>query len=194
MRLQKEAWVAYRLSKTIVLVGLMGAGKTAIGSLLAQSLGVPFLDSDDALVEASNMSIAEIFERDGEEFFRLKELQVINRLLDGPPAVLSTGGGAFLTDAVRSSVQEKGFSVWLTADLDVLWNRVKGKRTRPLLKVADPYGKLKELFEARNPVYQTAHLSVEGDGEMTKEQMRDKLLAALLADPKAGVTEIGATA
>ncbi|MEL6518900.1 MAG: shikimate kinase, partial [Pseudomonadota bacterium] len=119
--------MVFRLNKTVVMVGMMGAGKTAIGQALARKLQVPFLDSDAEIVEAANASIAEIFERYGEAFFREKEAQVIARLLAGPPGVLSTGGGAFLSADNREMISKAGVSVWLKADLDLLWARVKHK-------------------------------------------------------------------
>ena len=113
--------MGWQLGKTVVMVGMMGAGKTAIGTALARALDVPFLDSDEEIVKAANMSIAEIFERDGEPFFRRKESQVIERLLETERCVLSTGGGAFLSPENRQMISEKGVSVWLRADLDLLW-------------------------------------------------------------------------
>ena len=110
--------MGWQLGKTVVMVGMMGAGKTAIGTALARALDVPFLDSDEEIVKAANMSIAEIFERDGEPFFRRKESQVIERLLETERCVLSTGGGAFLSPENRQMISEKGVSVWLRADLD----------------------------------------------------------------------------
>ena len=182
--------MTYQLSKTLVLVGLMGAGKTAIGKLVAARLGVPFLDSDQELVRAANMSIAEIFERDGEPFFRLKETQVLERLLKGPPCVLSTGGGAYLSAENRRLISEFGVAVWLKADLDLLWDRVKHKDTRPLLRVPKPKEKLRELYEARMPFYQKAEIAVEAERGLSLEQMTDKVVRALLADPKSGVKEV----
>jgi len=182
--------VDYRLTKTLVLVGLMGAGKTAIGTLLAQRLGVGFADSDEEIVRAANMSIPEIFERDGEPFFRQKETQIISRLLDDKPHVLSTGGGAFLSDENRGIIRSKGVSVWLHADLDVLWNRVKDKGTRPLLMVDNPKAKLRELYEARNPKYQLAQVHVKAHANQRKETMVDAVITALLADPNSGLVKV----
>ncbi len=183
--------MTYHLSKTLVLVGLMGAGKTAVGTLLASRLGVPFVDSDQEMVRAANMSIAEIFERDGEPFFRLKETQVLERLLKGPPCVLSTGGGAYLSAENRRLISEFGVAVWLKADLDLLWDRVKHKDTRPLLRVPDPKGKLKELLDSRLPYYQKAEVVVEAERGLSLEHMTDKVLNALLNSPVSGVEEVG---
>lgn len=170
---------AAALHKTVVMVGMMGAGKTAVGRALAQRLGVPFLDSDAEIENAANMSIPEIFERDGEAFFRDRESQVIGRLLKGAPCVLSTGGGAFLAEANRRMISERGVSVWLKADLAVLWNRVRHKDTRPLLRTADPRATLRALYEARVPLYSEADLCVISDGETSIEQMVDRVVAAL---------------
>ena len=127
-----------RLKKTVVMVGMMGAGKTAVGTALARLLAVDFLDSDEEIARAANRSIAEIFERDGEAFFRARETEVMARLLRGQPCVLSTGGGAFLAEANRQLIHDAGVSVWLRADLDLLWQRVRHKTTRPLLRTANP--------------------------------------------------------
>ncbi|MCE8539456.1 shikimate kinase [Ruegeria pomeroyi] len=170
---------AAALHKTVVMVGMMGAGKTAVGRALAQRLGVPFLDSDAEIENAANMSIPEIFERDGEAFFRDRESQVIGRLLKGAPCVLSTGGGAFLAEANRRMISERGVSVWLKADLSVLWNRVRHKDTRPLLRTADPRATLRALYDARVPLYSEADLCVISDGETSIEQMVDRVIAAL---------------
>ena len=172
-----------RLRKTIVMVGMMGAGKTAVGRALAARLGVPFLDSDHEIETAANMTIPEIFARDGEAFFRQKESQVIARLLDEARGVLSTGGGAFLSEENRRMISERGVSVWLKADLDVLWNRVRHRDTRPLLKTPDPYQTLKALYEARVPFYARADLVVDSDAQTSIEGMVDKVLAALAARP-----------
>jgi len=175
--------VGFALHKTVVLVGMMGAGKTAVGRALAARLGVPFLDSDAEIESAANMTIPEIFERDGEPFFRAKETQVIGRLLDEEKGILSTGGGAFLAEQNRRMITERGASVWLRADLNVLWNRVKHKDTRPLLRTADPYATLRDLYEARVPIYAEADLVAESDGETSIENMVDRVLAALAARP-----------
>ena len=178
-----------KLKRTVVLVGMMGAGKTAVGAALARLLGVPFLDSDDEIERAANMTIAEIFERDGEAFFRVKESQVLQRLLSGSPCVLSTGGGAFLAEANRQAIAEKGVAVWLKADLDLLWQRVRHKATRPLLRTADPKGTLTRLWEARAPYYARAQVVVESLPEQSVEEMAARVLAALKAH--GGVVEGG---
>lgn len=175
--------MSLKLKKTVVLVGMMGAGKTAVGRALAARLGVPFLDSDAEIVKAANMSIAEIFERDGEPFFRRKEAQVIERLLDEERGILSTGGGAYLADGNRSMISEKGVAVWLDADLELLWNRVKHKDTRPLLRTADPKATLTDIFNARVPVYSLADLSVKADAGYSIDEMAAKVVEVLLTRP-----------
>ena len=145
-----------KLQRTVVLVGMMGSGKTAIGRALAAALDVPFLDSDAAIEEAAALSIAEIFERDGETFFRAREAEVIDRLLSGPPAILSTGGGAFLAEKNRDVIAQKGVAVWLDADLKTLWDRVRHKNTRPLLRTANPHATLSALMDVRTPIYSMA--------------------------------------
>lgn len=173
----------WTLNRTIVMVGMMGSGKTAIGKGLASNLDVPFLDSDAEIEAAAAMSISEIFERDGEAFFRDRETQVISRLLDGPNAVLSTGGGAFLSERNRMIISDKGVSVWLKANLSLLWSRVKHKDTRPLLRTPDPYGTLKSLHEERCPVYALADIHVQARPGYTIQTMVQKVIEALACHP-----------
>ena len=169
-----------RLKRTIVLVGMMGAGKTAVGTAMARALSVPFLDSDDELVRAAQMSVAEIFARDGESFFRARETEVLQRLLAGPPAILSTGGGAFLSAVNRAAIAARGTSVWLKADLDLLWQRVRHKSTRPLLRTADPKATLADLLATRAPLYGLADLIVEAEPDLAVEAMAAKVIRALV--------------
>ena len=175
--------MGYVLKKTVVLVGMMGSGKTAVGTALARLLDVPFLDSDAEIEAAANMSIAEIFERDGEPFFRAKETQVISRLLAQECGILSTGGGAFLAERNREIISEKGVAVWLRADVDLLWNRVRHKSTRPLLRTASPRDTLRDLCTARNPSYAKADLVVDARPEYSIEDMANKVIEALLTRP-----------
>jgi shikimate kinase len=178
---QPEA--TYHLHKTVVLVGMMGAGKTAVGRALAARLDVPFLDSDHEIEVAAARTIPEIFERDGEGFFRAKESQVIARLLTETPGILSTGGGAFLAAQNRQQISQQGVSVWLNANLDLLWSRVRHKDTRPLLRTPDPLGKLTELFEARVPIYRQADLMVQADKKFSIDDMVGRVIDALLQRP-----------
>ncbi len=176
-------WVAYRLKKTVALIGMMGSGKTAVGNALARMLNVPFVDSDEAIERAADRTVAEIFQRDGEPFFRARETEVLARLMSGPPCVLSTGGGAFLAPANRDIIAGKGVAVWLKADLDLLWQRVRHKTTRPLLRTPDPRATLAGLLAAREPVYALAQLSVEAAPDYSIEDMTGKVLSALSARP-----------
>ena len=165
------------------MVGMMGAGKTAIGAALAKRLGVPFLDSDTEIEAAANMSVAEIFTRDGEAFFREKEAQIIARLLDDKPAVLSTGGGAYLAEGNRRMISERGVAVWLRADLELLWERVRHKTTRPLLNTGDPKGTLRKIYQERTPIYELADLIVEADPTYSIEDMTDRVFEHLKTRP-----------
>ncbi|MEL7259327.1 MAG: shikimate kinase [Pseudomonadota bacterium] len=169
----------WKLKKTVVLVGMMGAGKTAVGKALAAMLDVPFLDSDVEIEAAANMSIKEIFERDGEAFFRDRESQVIERLLDNERGILSAGGGAFLSERNREMIRQKGVAVWLKADLELLWNRVKHKDTRPLLRTSNPFQTLKSLYDERLPCYEMADLAVEARAEYSIETMAGHVRDAL---------------
>ncbi|WP_299041474.1 shikimate kinase [uncultured Tateyamaria sp.] len=170
----------FALKKTVVMVGMMGAGKTAVGRALALRLGVPFLDSDAEIEAAANMTVPEIFERDGEPFFRAKETQVISRLLDEERGILSTGGGAFLARENRANITAHGVSVWLNADLDLLWQRVRHKDTRPLLRTANPRATLAEIYAARVPLYAMADVSVVSLPDLSIDEMVDRVVATLL--------------
>lgn len=174
---------SYSLKKTVVMVGMMGAGKTAVGRALAQRLGVAFLDSDAEIEMAANRTVPEIFERDGEPFFRAKETQVIERLLEEKRCVLSTGGGAFLSDKNRANISTKGVSVWLDADLELLWSRVRNKDTRPLLRTRDPKATLRSIYEQRVPTYALADMTVVSDDDYSIEDMVDNVVDALIARP-----------
>lgn len=158
---------------------MMGSGKTAIGRALATRLDVAFLDSDAEIERAAQYSIAEIFERDGEAFFRTREGEVIRRLLKEPAGVLSTGGGAFLHADNRAAIAQKATSVWLDADLDLLWERVRHKDTRPLLRTADPRATLAQIFEDRTPIYAQAALRLPVSPSASIEQTTDSLIALL---------------
>lgn len=175
--------MAYKLHKTVVMVGMMGAGKTAVGKAVAAKINAPFLDSDEEIVKAADRSIKEIFERDGEPFFRQKESQVISRLLDEQRGILSTGGGAFLNADNRAMIDEKGVSVWLDARLEVLWARVRHKNTRPLLQTDNPRQTLSDLLDARLPSYEQSALKVSSTYDLSIEMMADRVVAALLTRP-----------
>jgi shikimate kinase len=147
-------------SRSVVLVGMMGAGKSSIGKRLAMSLDIPFLDADTEIEKAAGMSIPDIFESKGEPYFRAGEARVIARILDSGPQVLATGGGAFMNEQTRAAVAARGISIWLKADLDVLLKRVKRRADRPLLKNGDPAATLERLMAERDPVYAQADLTV----------------------------------
>jgi shikimate kinase len=156
--------------RTIVLVGLMGVGKSNIGRRLAARLGLPFIDADAEIEAAAGETIEEIFRRRGEAAFRDGERRVIARLLDGPIHVLAAGGGAFMDPQTRARIRERGISVWLRADIDILLARVARRDNRPLLKAGDPRAILTELMEKRYPIYAEADItvdSVEGPPEST---------------------------
>jgi shikimate kinase len=178
-----ECRLRYQLKKTVVLVGMMGAGKTAVGTVLARLLGAPFLDSDAEIEKAANMTIAEIFERDGEDFFRLKEAQVIARLLESRKAVLSTGGGAYLRDENRATISARGVAVWLRAPVELLWSRVRHKESRPLLRTDDPQKTLAALAAQREPAYARAEIVVDADARYSVDEMAAKVAVALEARP-----------
>ncbi len=147
--------------RTIALVGLMGAGKSSIGRRLAHVLDLPFKDADEEVERAAARSIPEIFESMGEAAFRDGERRVIARLLDEPPHVLATGGGAFMTEETRALIGQKAISVWLKADLEVLLRRVARRTDRPLLKDGDPRQVLQALARERDPIYALADIAVE---------------------------------
>lgn len=171
-----------RVSRTVVFVGLMGVGKTCIGRRLAQRLELPFIDADREIEEAAGCTIPEIFERHGETYFREGERRVILRLLDNPPHVLSTGGGAVMDPQTRARIRERAVSVWLRADLDLMMKRVSRRNDRPLLQVADPRARLQELMTARYPFYAEADItvdSVDGPPEVTLERVMATLAAHL---------------
>jgi len=146
--------------RSIVLVGMMGAGKSSIGRRLAARLGITFVDADVEIEQAAGMSIADIFEAHGEPAFRAGEARVIARLLEHGPQVLATGGGAFMNPLTRANIGDKGISVWLKADMDVLTRRLRRRSDRPLLKTADPVATLTNLLAERDPIYGEAELTV----------------------------------
>jgi shikimate kinase len=170
--------------RTIVLVGLMGAGKTKIGRRLAIRLGLPFFDSDQEIEAAAGETISEIFANRGERAFRDGERRVIARLLAKPVHVLATGGGAFMDPLTRAVIGRRGVSLWLRADLDVLARRVARRSDRPLLMAGDPRAILAALIEQRHPTYGTADLTVDS-GEGSPEATVNRVIAALALCPLA---------
>jgi shikimate kinase len=164
--------------RNIVFVGLMGAGKSAIGRMVAQQLRGPFIDTDVEIERVSRMTISELFATYGEEEFRALETRVIKRLLRGGPKVISTGGGAFINDNTRRHISRGGISLWLKADLEVLWERVNKRDHRPLLKTENPRATLAALMEKRYPIYSEADLTIESR-DVRKEIIVTEVLAAI---------------
>ena len=164
--------------RNIVFVGLMGAGKSAIGRMVAQQLKVSFIDTDVEIERVSRMTIAELFATYGEEEFRALETRVIKRLLRGGPKVISTGGGAFINDNTRRHITRGSVSLWLKADIEVLWERVNKRDHRPLLKTENPKATLAALMEKRYPIYAEADLTIESR-DVRKEIIVTEVLAAI---------------
>jgi shikimate kinase len=157
-----DAVLSRLAGRSVVLVGMMGVGKSSIGRRLAARLGVPFVDADTEIEKAAGMSIPDIFARHGEADFRSGEARVIARLLDGGPQVLATGGGAVMNADTRGAIKAKGVSIWLNAEFDVLMRRInKRKNDRPMLQTADPAARLRELLVEREPFYRLADLTVQ---------------------------------
>jgi shikimate kinase len=167
-------------AKSIVLIGLMGAGKTCIGRRLARRLQMSFVDADEEIVRAAGAPVAEIFRKYGESAFRESERRVIARLLNASPVVLATGGGAFIDTATRELIKQRGISVWLRADLDLLDKRTRGREGRPLLQTEDPRGTLAALMASRYPIYAQADVVVDSRDE-PPEKTTDHVLEAVRA-------------
>lgn len=178
-----------RLIRPVVLIGLMGAGKSSVGLRLAAMLGVPFVDSDDEVVAAANMSIAEIFEKYGEPEFRSGERRVIARLIDETPQIIATGGGAFMDSETRAIIKERAVSVWLSATLDLLVQRTAGRTHRPILNRGNPRKILAGLIKDRYPVYSEADIEVPSRAGQTHEAMAGRIIDALVRDGRAVVRE-----
>lgn len=166
--------------RPIVLVGMMGAGKTSIGKRLATALGLPFCDADAEIERAANATIPEIFERHGEAFFRDGERRVIVRLLSEGPRVLATGGGAYMNPETRAAIQKQAISVWLNADFEVLLARVRRRSNRPLLQGPDPEGTLRRLIAERYPIYAQADIHVHSR-DVAHEMVVDEILREIEA-------------
>ncbi len=167
-------------ARTIVLVGLMGAGKSVIGRRLAAHLGMPFRDSDTEIEAAAGRSVSDLFSQFGEAHFRAGERRVLRRLMEGPPIVLATGGGAFMDPATRAAIRARGTSIWLRAALPVLLRRVSLRRNRPLLANGDPAAVLRALMEQRYPIYAEADIVVDCTDD-TPDQTTGRVAAALAA-------------
>ncbi|WP_296037600.1 shikimate kinase [uncultured Agrobacterium sp.] len=164
--------------RNLVFVGLMGAGKSAIGRSAAQQMRVPFVDTDDEIERVSRMTISELFATYGEDEFRALETRVIKRLLRGGPKVVSTGGGAFINDNTRRHIKRGGVSLWLKADLEILWERVNKRDHRPLLKTENPKATLAALMEKRYPIYREADITIESR-DVRKDIITTEVLEAI---------------
>ncbi|HEX2146316.1 MAG TPA: shikimate kinase [Pseudorhizobium sp.] len=165
-------------TRNLIFVGLMGAGKSVIGRMVAQALSLPFVDTDAEIERVSQMKVSELFAAYGEAEFRALETRVVNRLMEGGPRIISTGGGAFINENTRRAIRDGGISVWLKADLDVLWERVSRRDHRPLLKTENPKATLEHLMNQRYPIYGEADLMVPS-GNVRKEVMVTNILSAL---------------
>jgi shikimate kinase len=174
----EAAIVAALGARSVVLVGMMGAGKSSIGRRLAGRLGLEFVDADVEIEKAAGMSISDIFATRGEPEFRSGEARVIARLLDGGPQVLATGGGAFMNADTRACIRAKAVSVWLKAEFDVLMRRIRRRQDRPLLKTDDPAATLRELIALRYPVYADADVTVQSR-EVPHDRIVDEIVSAL---------------
>lgn len=172
---------SYILVKSIVFVGMMGSGKTAVGRLVAQRIGVPFADTDTAVEVSERMSIASLFDEKGETYFRDCETRLLEGLLSGPSRAISIGGGGFMQERNRRIIRERARSVWLKVDADLLWSRVGHKTGRPLLRTENPYETLLALLAERTPTYETADVRVSAEEGLSKDDMADKVVAELLA-------------
>jgi shikimate kinase len=178
-------------TRSIVLVGMMGAGKSSIGRRLASDLNLAFVDADTEIESAAGMSIPEIFEAHGEPYFRSGEARVIARLLESGPKVLASGGGAFINPQTRELIRTRGISVWLKADLDVLLRRIKRRSDRPLLKTDDPERTLQRLIEERYPIYAEADVTIHSRDVSHEAIVADIIarLAERLVPPIVGATQ-----
>lgn len=170
--------------RSLVMVGLMGCGKSSVGRRLGDALGLKFVDADTEIEIAAGKSIPEIFEDHGEPYFRDGERRVIARLLNAGPQVLATGGGAFMSDETRANVKLAGVSIWLKAELHVLMRRVMRRENRPLLRTGDPEARMRELMALRYPVYAQADLTVESR-EVAHDEIVSNIIIALLKGPLA---------
>jgi shikimate kinase len=170
-------------SRPVILIGLMGAGKSSIGKRLAARMEIPFSDADQEIERAAGKPITDIFAEDGEEYFRSGERRVIARLLDGGAKVLATGGGAFMNKETRDRIAAKGVSVWLKAELDLLMQRVSRRDNRPLLKDDNPRNVMEKLITERYPVYALADITIDSR-DVVHEVIVDEIVAALATCPK----------
>ena len=182
----QEAEIAAALgARSVVLVGMMGAGKSTIGRRLSARLGLPFLDADAEIETAHDMPIPDIFEKYGEPYFRDGEARVIARLLNNGPAVIATGGGAVMRDETRERIREKAVSIWLKVDTDVIMRRVKRRSDRPLLQTADPEATVERLVKEREPLYSQADVTI-WSRDVPHDKIVDECIEALYGKLHAG--------
>jgi len=188
-----EAFIAKALGhRSIVLVGMMGSGKSSIGRRVALRLGIPFVDADSEIENAAGMTIPDIFSVRGEAEFRAGEARVIVRLLEGGPQVVSTGGGAFMNPNTRAAIAAKGISVWLNAEFDVLMKRIRRRHDRPLLRTDDPAATLRKLMAERYPIYALADLTVESR-DVSHDKIVDEIVSVLAGRLEAEQAAAGAS-
>ena len=171
-------------NRSLVLVGLMGCGKSSVGRRLANALDLKFVDADEEIELAAGQTIPEIFETHGEDYFRAGERRVIARLLQNGPQVLATGGGAFMNEQTRANIKASGVSIWLKADLPLLMKRVMRRDNRPLLKTADPEARMRELMTARYPIYALADLIID-----SRDVPHDEMVGSVIAGLRNGPLE-----
>lgn len=184
--------VVYRVERSIVLVGMMGAGKTAVGRQMASRLGLPFVDSDGEIETSSGMTISEIFSRLGEPDFREMETATLSKFLSGDPLVMSVGGGAFIRKVNRRLIRQHGTSVWLKPSLETVWERVRNNRKRPLIQVEDPRAELSRLLRERNPVYAKADIRVHTSNDRTVSAMAKAVITMLVRMDGSGLSVVPA--
>ena len=181
----EAAIVAALGRRSVVLVGMMGSGKSSIGRRVALRLGVAFVDADAEIEKAAGMSINDIFAIRGEAEFRAGETRVIARLLEGGPQVLATGGGAFMNPDTRAVIAAKGISIWLKAEFDVLMKRIRRRQDRPLLRTEDPAATLRKLMEERDPIYALADLTVQSR-DVLHDKIVDEIVSGLAGQMRVG--------
>ena len=170
--------VGKRLDRPVVLVGLMGVGKSTVGRRLARRLGLPFIDSDAAIEDSVGYSAGELFERYGEEDYRDGERRLVARLIDGQVRVIATGGGAYVDPTTREMLNKRAITIWLDAPVNVLAERTSRRDTRPLLRTADPKGTLERLSEERRPAYEAAHIHIKS-GQGAHKDVVEAIVSAL---------------
>lgn len=175
---KRKSQIDFKVTRPVVLIGMMGCGKTTVGRRLASRLGMRFLDTDSEIEKAAGLNVSDIFDYYGESDFRDGERRVIQRLMSEPPRVLATGGGAFINEQTRTLILEKGTAVWLRADLDVLVERTSRRNTRPLLRKGNPRDILKRLLKEREPCYAQAQIQVK-TGQGPHESVVQNIITAL---------------